>query len=180
MNHLFKRTILIVAAAVSSLNFTARAQTNWSITGNSATSPGTNFIGTTDSKDVVVKTNGTEAVRVSKSQSVGIGTSAPAATLDILPKTNAALQIEPFGSAAGNTGELRMAELVANGLQYVGFKASDNISNNVIWTLPNADGAKDQVLTTDGSGNLSWAASKSANTTLSNLKSPTAITVDIL
>jgi len=36
----------------------------WSLTGNPGTSPGTNFIGTTDNKDLVFKTNGTEKMKV--------------------------------------------------------------------------------------------------------------------
>lgn len=41
----------------------ANAQ-SWSLTGNSGTTPGTSFIGTTDNKDLVFKTNSTEKVRV--------------------------------------------------------------------------------------------------------------------
>jgi hypothetical protein len=70
--------------------------------------------------------------------------------------------VGPFGAAAGNTGEIRFQELTANGAKYVGFKAPDSIAGNVIWTLPNADGSSAQVLTTDGSGNLSWASAGGA------------------
>jgi cell fate (sporulation/competence/biofilm development) regulator YmcA (YheA/YmcA/DUF963 family) len=67
-----------------------------------------------------------------------------------------AIQINPYGTDTGNTGEIRFLELAANGTNYVGFKAPDNINNNVIWTLPNSDGTNGQVLTTNGSGKLSW------------------------
>ncbi|HEY8936018.1 MAG TPA: tail fiber domain-containing protein [Cyclobacteriaceae bacterium] len=40
------------------------SNTGWSLTGNSGTTPGTNFIGTTDDKDLVFKTNGTENMRI--------------------------------------------------------------------------------------------------------------------
>ncbi len=36
----------------------------WSLTGNAGTTPGTNFIGTTDNRDLVFKTNGTEKMKV--------------------------------------------------------------------------------------------------------------------
>lgn len=36
----------------------------WSLTGNSGTTAGTNFIGTTDAQDFVIKTNSTERIRV--------------------------------------------------------------------------------------------------------------------
>lgn len=52
----------------------------WNVTGNSGTTAGTNFIGTTDAVDMVVKTNNTEKVRVSSTGNVGIGTSAFDAT----------------------------------------------------------------------------------------------------
>ena len=42
------------------------------------------------------------------------------------------------------------------GNTYVGFKAPTGIAVNKIWTLPSADGSSNQVLTTNGSGTLSW------------------------
>jgi hypothetical protein len=60
----------------------------------------------------------------------------------------------------GQTRELRFGELspdgVAVGSDYVGFKAPDTITTSVIWTLPDANGAAGQVLTTSLSGALSW------------------------
>lgn len=67
-----------------------------------------------------------------------------------------AVTLNPFGTSAGNTNELRFAELVANGSNYVGFKGPDAIGSNRIWTLPSADGTNGQVLSTNGSGILSW------------------------
>ena len=55
----------------------------WSVTGNSGTTAGTNFIGTTDAIDFVVKTNATERVRVTSGGNVGIGTSTPNAALQL-------------------------------------------------------------------------------------------------
>ncbi|GIV53724.1 MAG: hypothetical protein KatS3mg039_0242 [Candidatus Kapaibacterium sp.] len=55
----------------------------WSLTGNGSTNPATNFLGTTDAVDLVVRTNNTERLRVSSSGFVGIGTSSPSATLDV-------------------------------------------------------------------------------------------------
>jgi hypothetical protein len=40
------------------------AFTSWNLSGNSGTIPGTNFIGTTDNKDLVFKTNGSEKMRI--------------------------------------------------------------------------------------------------------------------
>ncbi len=72
------------------------------------------------------------------------------------------IQVKPFNTAAGNTGELRFNELSAGGSNYVGFKAPDTLAANKIWTLPGADGTNGQILTTDGSGNLDWMAKPAA------------------
>ncbi len=55
-------------------------------------------------------------------------------------------------SIGGNSKELRFY----SGSDYVGFKAP-SLSATKIWTLPLEDGSANQVLKTDGSGNLSWA-----------------------
>ena len=58
--------------------------------------------------------------------------------------------------------ELRFSESILNGTHYVGFKAPSSITANKIWTLPAADGASNTVLTTNGSGVLSWSAPTAA------------------
>jgi hypothetical protein len=55
----------------------------WSTKGNSGTLAGTNFIGTTDAQDLVIRTNNMERLRITSSGSIGIGMSAPNAKLDI-------------------------------------------------------------------------------------------------
>ncbi len=42
----------------------------------------------------------------------------------------------------------------SNNTGYVGFQASTTLSGNTVWTLPEGDGAADEVMVTDGSGNL--------------------------
>lgn len=85
-------------------------------------------------------------------------TATPNAALDITSTNAAAIKINPYGTAAGNTGGLRFLELAANGVNYVGFKSPDNITNNKIWVLPATDGSTGQYLKTDGAGNLGWAS----------------------
>jgi hypothetical protein len=55
------------------------------------------------------------------------------------------------------TAELRLADTDSS--HYVGFKAPETVSANKVWVLPAADGTAGQALSTDGSGNLSWATS---------------------
>jgi hypothetical protein len=57
---------------------------DWSLTGNAGTNPATNFIGTTDAQDFVVRTNNTERMRVESAGDVGIGTNNPAHQLHVL------------------------------------------------------------------------------------------------
>lgn len=63
-----------------------KAQSNasyWNLTGNGSTSPGTNFIGTTDAQRLVLKTNNVEQATILTNGDVGIGTAAPDQRLDI-------------------------------------------------------------------------------------------------
>jgi hypothetical protein len=68
------------------------------------------------------------------------------------------VELKPFDTGAGQTGELRFDELAANGTHYVGFKAPDSLAGNVVWTLPGGDGTTGQLLQSDGTGGLSWVS----------------------
>jgi hypothetical protein len=57
-----------------------------------------------------------------------------------------------------NIGQIRLREDDDNGTDWVGFKASKSISEDVVWTLPDTFGGSGEVLGTDGDGNLSWSA----------------------
>ncbi len=115
-------------------------------------------LGNTDAFALGFLTSNTTRLHITSGGNVGIGTATPASALHIAPSTAAALQIDPFNTAAGNTGEIRFLELAASGSNYVGFKAPDLLAGDVIWTLPVADGIANQVLMTDGSGVLGWMA----------------------
>ena len=53
-------------------------------------------------------------------------------------------------------GDLRFAD--ADSSNWVAFQAPATIASNVTWTLPAADGTSAQVLSTNGTGTLSWAS----------------------
>ena len=76
------------------------------------------------------------------------------------------------GATAGATLQLR--EDTDNGTNYVGFKAPDAITSSLAWVLPNGDGTNGQVLSTDGSGNLSFVSTTStlAGATDSDITTP--------
>jgi hypothetical protein len=56
-----------------------------------------------------------------------------------------------------NDKEIRFREATANGTNYVSLSAPASLSADVTFTLPSADGTVGQVLTTNGSGVLSFA-----------------------
>ena len=61
----------------------------------------------------------------------------------------------PANSTAGSA--IRLFEDTDNGTNYVGLQAPASIASDITFKLPNADGTANQVLKTDGSGNLGWA-----------------------
>ena len=96
-------------------------KSSWNITGNTATDPATNFIGTTDAQDFILKTNGVERVRILSDGNIGVGVTAPTAYL----------HLKAGGTAAGTaplkfttqaspltTVEQGTMELVGNSLQF--------------------------------------------------------------
>lgn len=64
-------------------------------------------------------------------------------------------------STAGSN--IKLYEDTDNGTNYVSFKAPDTIASNVTWTLPSADGTSNQVLTTNGTGTLSWSTASGSS-----------------
>lgn len=51
----------------------------------------------------------------------------------------------------------------ADGSNYVGFQSAATVAADTTWTLPAADGTTGQVLSTDGSGILSWISAAAGN-----------------
>jgi len=49
---------------------------SWELTGNAGTDPSVEFLGTTDNQPLVIRTVGTEHIRVDTSGNVGLGTTA--------------------------------------------------------------------------------------------------------
>lgn len=63
----------------------------------------------------------------------------------------------------GSQGDLRLAD--SDSSNWVAFQAPATVTANVTWTLPSADGTSGQVLSTNGSGTLSWATSSGGGLT---------------
>lgn len=87
----------------------------WSLTGNSGTTAGTNFIGTTDATDLVIKTGGTEAMRIYSGGQVdldaGVGSgSDPGSAVYAIGDFNNYLEINVQNL---NNGNLASSDIVA-------------------------------------------------------------------
>ncbi|MGZ3770394.1 MAG: tail fiber domain-containing protein [Bdellovibrio sp.] len=110
-------------------------------------------------------TNAAGSITLSTPQNIHTAATPTFAGMTLTPSAIGGLTVNPYGVAAGNTSEVRFAELAANGTNYIGFKAPDLISATKVWVLPAADGTAGQVLKTDGSGNLGWATSSTGTVT---------------
>ena len=77
------------------------------------------------------------------------------ATTDTLTNKTLSSAVATTALTLNATAELRLAD--TDSTHYVGFKAPGTVTTNNIWTLPAADGAAGQVLTTDGSGVFSFS-----------------------
>lgn len=109
--------------------------------------------------------------------------------LDIEPSVDAAKSIGStskkylniFSSALSLLGQGLLKLFDSDSSHSLSLRAPATLTNNLTWTLPNSNGTSGQALTTDGAGTLSWAsAGAGANTTLSNLTSPTSINQDLI
>jgi len=64
------------------------------------------------------------------------------------------------GSSTGSS--VNLVEGSSNGSNYVALKSPDSLASNVTYTLPGSDGTNGQVLTTNGSGTLSFSTLSSS------------------
>ena len=129
-----------------------------------STTASTGAFTTLSASGAVTLSPASAAVAISPS---GTGTVAisPAGALTINPTTAGTINNMSIGATTPAAGTFTTATLDAGGelrlnntadTFYVGFKAG-TLAANTIWTLPTADGTANQVLKTDGAGNLGWS-----------------------
>ena len=80
----------------------------WSLTGNAGTTPGTNFLGTTDNRILIFKTQNKEKMRIKTTGEVGIGTTTPQGALNVVGTSPLSLTsagyVQIGDSASSNLG----------------------------------------------------------------------------
>ena len=97
------------------------------------------------------------------SPSIGALNVAPTAVVTAADDQNITLSPSGSGSVVFTNNAILNAQTNlrfgdADSSNWVAFKAPADVSSNVTWTLPAADGSSDQVLTTNASGTLSWSS----------------------
>jgi hypothetical protein len=108
----------------------AAAGTNWSLTGNGATNPNTNFLGTTDNVSLKMRTNNTQRILVDSVGSVAVGT-APAFTPGA-PR-------EKFLVDAGSAANPNTSYNVIDGKGYIDNYLQLNIQNRAATASASSD-----------------------------------------
>ncbi len=61
--------------------------TSWSLTGNGNTDPARHYVGTADARDLIIKTNNAERIRITADGKIGIHTSNPQKQLEVTGET---------------------------------------------------------------------------------------------
>ena len=101
----------------------------------------------------------------------GTLTASSALTVD----SNSAIDTLTIGNSATVGGTLKFNEGTNNGAHFVSLKSPNSVAANLALTLPGADGSSGHVLTTDGSGGLSFAAPATTLTLVDESSTSTSI-----
>lgn len=80
--------------------------TGWGTSGNSGTTAGTNFLGTTDAVALSFKTNNTERLRVLSDGKVGMGTTTPLSPLHVAAPSGNLLYVQGTAGGINNTANI--------------------------------------------------------------------------
>ena len=101
----------------------------------------------------------------------GTLTASSAMTVD----SNSAISTLNIGNSATVGGTIKFLEGTNNGSNFVSLKSPNAVGSNLALTLPGSDGSSGHVLTTDGSGNLSFAAPATTLTLVDESSTSTSI-----
>jgi hypothetical protein len=154
-------TVSSVSGTTATLGWTSMPY--WSLSGSSITTGGTGvgqqFIGTSNTQDLVLAANAAERLRIVGTAGptqgyVGIGTATPKSSLDV--------QGDVLLSNSGSASLLKFQEPTADGSNTTSFKAQTQ-ATDITYTLPatppSADG---QVMTATTGGVMAWTSPTNA------------------
>lgn len=99
---------------------------------------------------------------------------------DIAIFTSDSVQLNELSVGSFNSslaGYVQFLEASANGTNYVRIGAPTNLAANTTYTLPSADGTSGQVLSTNGTGGLSWATASASSYSTVRTQSGTSYTL---
>ncbi len=112
---------------------------SWSKTGNAGTTPGTNFIGTTDYQDLVLKVNNTEEMRITAAGNVGISTTTANSTLEVNGSVAVKL-VTSSGTGALTLNNAGTVYYVSTAVSSIALPTASTCTNRV-YTIVNRSGA---------------------------------------
>lgn len=154
-------TVSSISGTTATLGWTSMPY--WSLTGSTITAGGTGvgqqFIGTSNSQDLVLAANAAERLRIVGVAGptlgfVGIGTATPKASLDV--------QGDVFLSNSGSASQLKFLEPTADGANTTSFKAQAQVTD-IAYTLPATPPTVDgQVMTATTGGVMTWTSPTNA------------------
>lgn len=172
-------TAVVFAVAISSLlHLQVKAQA-WSINGNAGISAGINYLGTSDPNDMVFRSNAVERGRLISTGEWRFGTAANNATIDATGRLNfngtGVYQVagnryafqyrnDPDYGLFFNSTDIRyeFRNGTAQPIFFInaatGALSVGNFTAATNYLLPAARGTNNQILKTDGAGNVNWAA----------------------
>ena len=84
----------------------------------------------------------------------------------LIVDSNKAIDELLIGNSATVGGTIKFNEGTNNGTHFVALKSPNSVASSLTFTLPGTDGSSGHILTTDGSGNLSFAAPASSQFTI--------------
>ena len=84
----------------------------------------------------------------------------------LIVDSNKAIDELLIGNSATVGGTIKFNEGTNNGAHFVALKSPNSVASSLTFTLPGTDGSSGHILTTDGSGNLSFAAPASSQFTI--------------
>ncbi len=121
-----KQLLLVACTAIAVLTHQNIYSQAWSTTGNAGTSPASNFLGTTDNKALVIRTNNIERMRVNANGTIGVGIkTAPIAALDLRNST----QINSFYVTNSSTNSNQWGvRAYVNGINSSAFRTGGEFS----------------------------------------------------